>query len=132
MVDVIPGDDQLPCQEDTSVSGARLPGRRMFLLFLPFPPAGKRDRLLRGRDDASPGAAWCSPDKPGWREDRRRPATSHQRPRKVRYLMAVTQLKCLQIPGPLAESEADRVESHKIVDLVERSFPPALALRIDR
>jgi hypothetical protein len=59
MIDVIPGDDQLPVSGDTSVPGAPLLGRRTFpsLPFLPFPSVGSCDRMLRARDDASPLAA---------------------------------------------------------------------------
>jgi hypothetical protein len=44
----------------------------------------------------------------------------------------VTQLKCLRIPGPLAEAEADRVEYHQIVQMVQRSCPRHWSCRMDR
>lgn len=40
------------------------------------------------------------------------------------------QLKRLGIPGPLAETYADRIDWHQIARLVERGCPPVLALRI--
>jgi hypothetical protein len=44
----------------------------------------------------------------------------------------VTQLKRLEIPGPLAEAEADHVDWHQIARLVQRGCAPALAVRILR
>jgi hypothetical protein len=42
----------------------------------------------------------------------------------------VSQLKRLGIPGPLAETYADRIDWHQIARLVQRGCPPRLALRI--
>jgi hypothetical protein len=44
----------------------------------------------------------------------------------------VSQLTRLGIPGPLAESYADRIDWHQIARLVKRGCPPQLALRILR
>jgi hypothetical protein len=44
----------------------------------------------------------------------------------------VTQLRRLDIPGPLAEANADRIDWHKIARLVQRGCPPRLAFRIIR
>ena len=41
-----------------------------------------------------------------------------------------SQLKRLGIPGPLAETYADRIDWHQIARLVQRGCPPRLALRI--
>ena len=42
----------------------------------------------------------------------------------------VSQLKRLGIPGPLAETYADRIDWRQIARLVQRGCPPRLALRI--
>ena len=42
----------------------------------------------------------------------------------------VSQLKRLGIPGPLAETYADRIDWHQVARLVQRGCPPRLALRI--
>jgi hypothetical protein len=42
----------------------------------------------------------------------------------------VTQLTRLGIPGPLAETYADRIDWHQVARLVQRGCPPRLALRI--
>jgi hypothetical protein len=42
----------------------------------------------------------------------------------------VSQLERLGIPGPLAETYADRIDWHQIDRLVRRGCPPHLALRI--
>jgi hypothetical protein len=42
----------------------------------------------------------------------------------------VSQLERLGIPGPLAETYADRIDWHQIDRLVRRGCPPGLALRI--
>ena len=42
------------------------------------------------------------------------------------------QLKRLGIPGPLAETYADRIDWHQIARLVQRGCRPRLALRIVR
>jgi hypothetical protein len=44
----------------------------------------------------------------------------------------VWQLKRLGIPGPLAETYADRIDWHQVARLVQHGCPPRLALRIVR
>ncbi len=44
----------------------------------------------------------------------------------------VSQLTRLGIPGPLAETYADRIDWHQVARLVQRGCPPRLALRIVR
>lgn len=44
----------------------------------------------------------------------------------------VMRLTCLGIPTVLAEAYADRLDWHKVAELVRRGCPPLLALRIIR
>lgn len=44
----------------------------------------------------------------------------------------VSQLMRLGVPRPLAEIYADRIDWHRVAQLVQRGCPPDLALRIVR
>ena len=57
-------------------------------------------------------------------------AIEHDRP--LVHSWRAARLKHLGIPGPLAETYADRLDWHQIAKLVRRGCPPLLALRIVR